>query len=530
MSAPGTTQCEAPTETHTLDSADCDDSKAEINPLSVWFPDSDGDTYGDMSDAGTTQCEKPSDTHTLDNADCDDSEAAINPLSVWFPDGDDDGYGSGEGTVGCEAPGEAYALLDGDCNESDATLNPATPWYPDSDGDEYGADAGPVVTQCEAPEGAYLREAGDCDDTKAEVNPTLIWYDDKDEDGFGNALDMGTTSCLSPLGPHVFDKSDCDDDNFYINPMTTWYGDGDEDGFGVPDVVSEVTGCIPPEEDGWAPRDDDCDDTDPTAKPGAMWWPDGDQDGFGPYDISGIPSCLPAAPGYAPAGGDCDDDDPEIYPASSLYAAYTSFEEPESYGGDYTDVTCIDPETGLACNPAEDPHMLINNPGEKVVQWTPTGFELGFDIHIDPEGSAGGFADGDLIGVTRHSGVVSSFPDGKQGLRLEDPDGVVTLTFETAVLTAYSQSDVALDVFLDDTGWEDSDWLYVWVETEDQTIVLLDTQGQDIDDLGLEEMWTTLSADLGASDEATVKLQFKSNAGSERVLIDFVRISGTCIE
>ena len=43
-------------------------------------------------------------------------------------------------------------------------------------------------------------------------------------------------------------------------------------------------------------------------------------------------------------------------------------------------------------------------------------------------------------------------------------------------------------------------------------------------------MWTTLSTDLGASDEATVKLQFKSNAGSERVLIDFVRISGTCIE
>ena len=97
-------------------------------------------------------------------------------------------------------------------------------------------------------------------------------------------------------------------------------------------------------------------------------------------------------------------------------------------------------------------------------------------------------------------------------------------------MTAYSQSDVAIDLFVDDTGWEDSDWVYVWVETEDQTLVLIDTQGQDIDDLDIEEKWTTLSADLGDSDEATVKLQFQSNAGSERVLIDFVRISGTCIE
>ena len=61
------------------------------------------------------------------------------------------------------------------------------------------------------------------------------------------------------------------------------------------------------------------------------------------------------------------------------------------------------------------------------------------------------------------------------------------------------------------------------------TLELLDTQGQDIDDLGLEEMWTTYGTDLGDVDEATVKLQFKSNAGSELMLIDFVRFTGTCL-
>ena len=50
----------------------------------------------------------------------------------------------------------------------------------------------------------------------------------------------------------------------------------------------------------------------------------------------------------------------------------------------------------------DDAHVLVNNPDEKVVQWTPTGFELGFDIHIEPAGSDGGFADGDLVGVRRY--------------------------------------------------------------------------------------------------------------------------------
>ena len=209
----------------------------------------------------------------------------------------------------------------------------------------------------------------------------------------------------------------------------------------------------------------------PTAEPGAMWWPDEDQDGFGPYDVAGISSCRP--PGYAPAGGDCDDDDyPEIYPASSLYAAYTSFEEPRELRRRLHRRHLHRPRDGPPLQPRRRPAPCSSITPAKVVQWTPTGFELGFDIHIDPEGSSGRLRRGRPH--RRHPALrcVSSFPDGKQGLRLEDPDGVVTLTFETAVLTAYSQSDLALDVFVDDTGWEVSDWLYVWVETEDQTIVL----------------------------------------------------------
>ena len=46
-----------PTETHTLDNADCDDSLASDKLTSVWYPDTDNDTYGDAVDAGTIQCE-----------------------------------------------------------------------------------------------------------------------------------------------------------------------------------------------------------------------------------------------------------------------------------------------------------------------------------------------------------------------------------------------------------------------------------------------------------------------------------------
>jgi hypothetical protein len=52
-----------------------DDASAE-----TWYPDSDGDGYGNASSDGTVACEQP-DGWVLDNTDCDDSNAAVNPAA-----------------------------------------------------------------------------------------------------------------------------------------------------------------------------------------------------------------------------------------------------------------------------------------------------------------------------------------------------------------------------------------------------------------------------------------------------------------
>ncbi len=46
----------------------------------TWYPDSDGDGYGDAGDGGTVACSQPT-GFVLDNSDCDDSRADVNPAA-----------------------------------------------------------------------------------------------------------------------------------------------------------------------------------------------------------------------------------------------------------------------------------------------------------------------------------------------------------------------------------------------------------------------------------------------------------------
>ena len=159
---------------------DCDDTDAEVYPdapercndadddcddeidegLAVTFyPDADGDTYGDMN-APVEDCSQPTGTVT-NGEDCDDTAIAVNPAAVEVCDGIDNNCAGGvdEGVK--------------------------TTFYRDADGDTYG---NPSVTQdaCSAPSG-YVVTGGDCDDTEAARNPTTVWYADADGDGRGDA-------------------------------------------------------------------------------------------------------------------------------------------------------------------------------------------------------------------------------------------------------------------------------------------------------------------------------------------------------
>ena len=114
---------------------------------------------------------------------------------------------------------------------------------------------------------------------------------------------------------------------------------------------------------------------------------------------------------------------------------------------------------------------------------------------------------------------------GTQGYELQDADGLLRLTFQTVNLSNTGEVTVALDVFLQETGWEADDLVNIYVETDQGIVTLLDSTGQDIDDLGIEGAWMTLETSLGADiDSARLVVELDSNASSESLFIDNVGI------
>ena len=149
---------------------DCDESLSEVNPdadeicdgidndcdthideytavdAPTWYPDRDGDGYGDM-EAGILGCEAPPD-HLLDGSDCDDVDPGVNPAA----------------NEDCATP------LDDDCTESanDIGAIGCTNFYGDLDGDGYG---GTEACLCFA-EGDYTEDiGGDCNDQDSNIHP-----------------------------------------------------------------------------------------------------------------------------------------------------------------------------------------------------------------------------------------------------------------------------------------------------------------------------------------------------------------------
>ncbi len=216
---------------------DCNGGDGDDTRILEWFPDLDGDGYGDPLALPVIDCADLSGAGYTDvtlATDCDDTTDLVSP----------------EGTESCN-------LVDDDCNGIVDDVGPVVTWYEDADLDGFGNDAFPVEDDC-APGPEWIQQGGDCDDTEPGVHPDAVEIcNDVDDD--------------------CDDKVDADDDDA-VGLREVW-PDFDGDGYGACDGdACPAERVCPDDVGGTADNPDDCNDANPAQNPGADEVPKNDID------------------------------------------------------------------------------------------------------------------------------------------------------------------------------------------------------------------------------------------------------------
>ncbi|HEX5058107.1 MAG TPA: putative metal-binding motif-containing protein [Kofleriaceae bacterium] len=201
-----------------------DDDVGSCDTPQTFYPDADGDGYGDMA-KGEEHCEAPAGFIAM-GGDCNDTNAAIHP----------------DGREICDA-------IDNDCDgmidDADSSVDMTTTgtFYRDADNDGYG-DAAMTKKACAKPVG-YAASSNDCNDNMAAINPGAKEICDYIDNDCDNLIDIA-------------------DPNIDPTSTKTFYRDQDHDNFGA---GAAMVACNAPS--GYVEAGGDCNDSDNASWPGA---------------------------------------------------------------------------------------------------------------------------------------------------------------------------------------------------------------------------------------------------------------------
>ena len=133
-----------------------DDDDPDITGTRQWYPDDDGDGYGDADAAPTETCDELT-GYIEDNTDCDDSSADYNP-GIIEDDCDDPSDYNCDGQVAfIDEDYDGYSACDEDCDDSDARIFPYA-WEDTSDGVDNDCDG---YTDTDDPDSPSFLSLGD---------------------------------------------------------------------------------------------------------------------------------------------------------------------------------------------------------------------------------------------------------------------------------------------------------------------------------------------------------------------------------
>lgn len=178
-------------------------------PKYPYYPDSDGDGFGDINANATMDCAQP-DGHVEDNTDCDDSRTAINPNAEEVCDNIDnncvDGIDDNIATVGdsCTVGADDCAntgqkICDGVNAEivCDAVPKAKTTYYFDGDQDGYGLLNYPRELCAPDIDNQYTAtDVGDCKDTDPNIYPGADEVCDGEDNNCDGDTDEGSPTDL----------------------------------------------------------------------------------------------------------------------------------------------------------------------------------------------------------------------------------------------------------------------------------------------------------------------------------------------